>query len=316
MPLLTKADGGARSAPSGDDAEPRAAAPPMVSVIVPHYRDLEGLDVCLAALVRQNYPRDRFEIIVADNASPQGAAAIAERIAGRARLVVVSERGAGPARNGGVKLAVGDVLAFTDSDCQPEAEWLSEGVRALAHCDFVGGAMRVLVRDEQAMSAAEAFEAVFAFDNESYVRRKGFTVTANLICPRDIFEHVGEFRAGVPEDMDWSHRARDAGYLIGYAEQAVVGHPARATWPQLEAKWRRLNAEAYQLSMSIPGARRAWTLKALALPLSPIFDTPKVLTSARLRPWRARLLALAMLYRLRLWRGMNALSLLSARERS
>lgn len=37
------------------------------------------------------------------------------------------------------------------------------------------------------MSGAEAFETVFAFDNERYVKQLHFTVTANLICPRELF---------------------------------------------------------------------------------------------------------------------------------
>ena len=42
----------------------------MVSVVVPHYADLVGLDRCLATLAAQTYPRDRVEIVVADNGSP------------------------------------------------------------------------------------------------------------------------------------------------------------------------------------------------------------------------------------------------------
>jgi glycosyltransferase involved in cell wall biosynthesis len=75
---------------------------PKVSVIIPHYRDLARLDKCLTALGRQTYPRDCIEIIVADNASPEGETAVAAAIAGRSRLVVVREKGAGLARNGGV----------------------------------------------------------------------------------------------------------------------------------------------------------------------------------------------------------------------
>ena len=89
----------------------------FVSVVVPHYRDLRALDLCLDSLARQTLPGNRFEVIVADNNSPEGAAVVEHAIAGRARLVIVNERGAGPARNGGVAVATGNVLAFIDSDC-------------------------------------------------------------------------------------------------------------------------------------------------------------------------------------------------------
>ena len=87
-----------------------------ISVIIPHFNDLGGLAKCLEALSIQTYPRDRFEIIVADNNSPQGQDAVAAVIAGRARMVVVAQKGAGPARNGAVEVASGRLLAFIDSD--------------------------------------------------------------------------------------------------------------------------------------------------------------------------------------------------------
>jgi glycosyltransferase involved in cell wall biosynthesis len=283
---------------------------PKVSVVVPHYRDLTGLDLCLAALGRQTYPRDAIEIIVADNASPEGEAAVAQTIAGRAKLVVVTEKGAGPARNGGVAAATGEILAFTDCDCQPEAAWVAEGVRALAEADFVGGAMKVLVDDPARLTPAEAFERVFAFDNETYVNRKGFTVTANLFCPRALFDAVGGFRNGVSEDVEWSQRATAAGRRIGYAPLAVVGHPARRQWSELQAKWRRLNAETYKLQALRPAGRLRWLARALLLPASALVHTPRVLSSRDLDGADQRLAALGMLYRLRFWRFADALRLL------
>jgi GT2 family glycosyltransferase len=287
------------------------ASRPKVSVIVPHFQDLDGLDRCLDALGRQTYPAGDFEILVADNASPAGETAVAARIAGRARLVVVAEKGAGPARNGGVAASLGETLAFTDSDCVPEPAWLGEGLAALAAFDLVGGRMRVLVGDEACMTGTEAFEAVFAFDNETYVTRKGFTVTANLFCRRAVFEAVGGFRVGVSEDLEWGLRARERGFRIGYAAGAVAGHPARRTWPELTRKWERLSAETFGLVAATPGGRTRWLLRALALPPSALAHTPRVLQSRALHSWRDRGLALAVLYRLRWWRFVDALRLLA-----
>src|ERR1700744_2418554 len=100
-----------------------------VSIIIPHYNDPLALDHCLAALQRQSFPMADREIIVAANGSPQGEAAIRKLIAGRAHLVTVLQKGAGPARNGGVAASSGEILAFTDADCQPEPQWLENGVR-------------------------------------------------------------------------------------------------------------------------------------------------------------------------------------------
>ena len=286
-----------------------AEAMTRVSVVIPHYSDLQSLATCLAALERQTTPPD--EIVVADNASPQGEAAVAQVIAGRARLTTVPEKGAGPARNGGVAVATGDILAFTDCDCVPEPGWLEAGLRALGAHDIVGGAMKVLVADEAGLTGAEAFERVFAFDNRDYVLRKGFTVTANLFCAREVFERVGGFRVGVSEDLEWCQRARGAGYRLGYAPDAVVGHPARRTWAELRRKWLRLNEESFGLALAEPGGRLKWFVRALAMPASAVAHTPRALTSPRLSRASDRAKALGTLFRLRVWRAVHAIALLA-----
>jgi GT2 family glycosyltransferase len=293
---------------SGEGVKPRVSVvAPQVSVVVPHYRDLARLDRCLTALGAQTYSPERLEIVVADNASPEGEAAVAKVIAGRARLTTVAEKGAGPARNGGVAAAAGEVLAFTDADCLPDPGWVAAGVAALEGADFVGGRMQVLVDDPEKPTPVEAFELVFAFDNEHYVTRLGFTVTANLFCRRAVFDAVGGFRVGVSEDLEWSMRARAKGFCLGYAADALVGHPARRTWPELTAKWRRINSETYGLSAGRPGRALGWLLRGALMPLSAVAHTPRALTSPRLSGPAQRWGALEVLYRMRFWRMADAL---------
>jgi len=273
---------------------------PAVSVVVPHFEDLENLGRCLDALDAQTF-RD-FETIVADNASPSGAAAVAAVIAVRATLVIAPERGAGAARNAGVAAATGRILAFTDADCVPDPGWLAAGVAALAATDLVGGAMRVSFADDSAPTPVEAFERVFAFDNRAYVEDKGFSVTANLFTRAHVFDAVGGFRAHVSEDADWCLRARAAGYRIAYAPAAIVAHPARRTWAQLTRKWERLVRESAALHRAHGGGAAGWRLRTWALPLSAVAHLPKVLGSSKLPRFGDRVAAAGILFRLRLWR--------------
>ncbi len=280
-----------------------------VSVIVPHYEDLQHLELCLIALEGQTFPREKFEIVVSDNASPVGETAVSKVIAGRAKLVVTHERGAGPTRNGGVSASTGAILAFTDSDCVPEPQWLQEGIDALSRFDFVGGQMKVLVDDPGQLTSAEAFERAFAFDNEAYVRDKKFTVTANLFCPRALFEKVGGFRVGVSEDVEWCHRAIAAGYRLGYAPKATVGHPARRSWAELRKKWQRMSAEQFALQSQGRGGKLVWLARTFALPLSAVVHTPHALFSPKLSSIGQRVQATSMLYRVRLWRFADGVKL-------
>src|SRR4029077_18870931 len=97
---------------------------------------------------------------------------------------------------------------------------------------------------------AEAFESVFAFHNERYIKDLSFTVTASMFVWRSVFDAVGGFVNGVPEDKDWGIRARRQGFRIRFAPKSIVGHPARRTMPELKRKWRRLMLESGE------GARR------------------------------------------------------------
>lgn len=286
----------------------------MVTVIIPHYSDLERLNLCLSALEQQTLQRSLFEIIVADNMSPQGEAAVRACVDGRARLVFVADRGAGPARNAGAALAHTPYLAFTDADCLPAPDWLESALASLraekdAH-DFVGGAMSVSVQDEGHMTGTEAFERIFAFDNRSYVLSKGFSVTANLVMPKLVFEVVGGFRTGVSEDVEWCHRARSLGFRIGYSPRAVVTHPARFTWQELRTKWRRLQSETAALTFEQPWGRLRWFARAWLLPLSIGPHTIRLITDRTNCGFALKWRAWIILIRLRLWRFVDALRLL------
>ena len=173
----------------------------LISVIVPHLNDYENLDACLTLLEAQSFPGDRTEIIVADNGSSRGFDAVRRLVGSRGRVIEVAERGAGPARNAAVRASRGEALAFIDSDCRPDKRWLEEGILR-AEGSLISSARRidVLVQDPRRMTAAEAFESVFAFRNERYVKDLNFTVTASMFVWRSVFDAVGGFENGVPED--------------------------------------------------------------------------------------------------------------------
>ena len=274
----------------------------LVSVIVPHLDDYDNLDACLTLLQAQSFPGDRMEVIVADNGSSRGLDAVRQIVGNRGRVIEVAERGAGPARNAGVRASRGEAIAFIDSDCRPDRRWLEEGLLELELADFVGGRVDVLVQDPRRMTGAEAFESVFAFRNERYVKSLNFTVTASMFVWRSVFDEVGGFVNGVPEDKDWCVRARRQGFRIRFAAKSIVGHPARRTMLELKRKWRRLVLESYE------GARRdgkgparillrQW---AALLAVAPQAFLP--LASKRLGGIRNRLMAIAALAELRAYR--------------
>lgn len=284
-----------------------------VSVIIPHYDDLANLDLCLAQLEGQAPPGATVDIVVADNNSRCGIDAVRAVARDRARVIPAPIQGAGPARNAGVAATTGEVLAFIDSDCRAQKGWLADGLAALEHADLVGGTVRVSVDDPLRPNPVEAFEQVFAFDNRSYVLKKGFSGTGNLFTRRAVFEAVGGFRTVVSEDADWSHRATAAGFRLAFAADAVVTHPARRTWAELLRRWRRLTREMYALERERGRGGLAWAVRALVVLISPGPHAFKVLAHPDLPDLRARLGAIGVLIAIRAQRAGDMIGLLAGR---
>lgn len=267
------------------------------AIIIPHYNDVERLTRCLAALMPQ--VTTDLELVVVDNGSTQALGGVRSRWPDL-RLVTEPDKGAAAARNRGVAETTAPLLFFLDADCLPAPDWVVRAFQAMKRGDLVGGRIDVFDETPPPRTGAQAFEAVFAFDNRAYVERQGFSVTANLVTRRDVFQATGPFRPGMSEDKDWCLRATAKGFRLAYDDALRVGHPSRGDWPALARKWRRLSAEMFALHGQ--KARLIWAARALVMPFSVLAHLPRVLTSPRLNGASERLPALATLARLRLVR--------------
>lgn len=267
------------------------------SVIIPHYGDVAPLHICLNALATCT-DRHRVEIIVVGN-DPVPISAAFQRNHTGVRFLHAPQPGAAHARNAGVAQARADILFFTDSDCIPDQAALTRVLASAPAHDILGGAVTATVPQGQPLTSAQAFEAVFAFDQAAYVRKKGFSVTACLVTHRRVFDLVGGFKPNVSEDLDWCHRATAIGLAITYDPSIRVSHPCRSTWTGLRSKWRRLTAQTYALNAE---SRTKWIVKACLMPLSIAAHAPRILSSPKLPKARDKVTALFMLARLRLWR--------------
>src|SRR5438034_6680027 len=124
---------------------------PLLCVAVPTRNRAALLRDCLASLVNQNFPADRYEIIVVDDGSTDGTAAVVRQFQAvkqspTVRYVLPEGRGLNAARNAGLQAARGDPIAFVDDDIEAPPSWLRAVVDGVdrhpeAHC--LGGAIRL-----------------------------------------------------------------------------------------------------------------------------------------------------------------------------
>ena len=145
-------------------ASPTMGRPmPRISVVVPIYNVEQYLDECLDSIAAQTF--GDFEVIMVDDGSPDGSAAIARRHAerdGRFRLVARPNGGLGAARNTGTEHATGEFLSFVDSDdvLPPDAYERMIGALDRTGSDFATGNVQRLTREgatRQAYFVSRAF---------------------------------------------------------------------------------------------------------------------------------------------------------------
>jgi glycosyltransferase involved in cell wall biosynthesis len=285
----------------------------MISVIIPHLNQPDGLEACLGSLDAQTLGRPLFEIIVVDNGSAAPPKEVVARHAG-ARLLHESQPGPGPARNTGTRSATGDVLAFIDADCRAHPDWLRNALRALHSSPsgtILGGDVRIWHSENEDFTAIEAYESIFAYRFKLYIEQHGFSGTGNLVMFRADFEKIGPFAGiDIAEDMEWGQRACSAGFRFRYVPEMIVFHPARRSLQELYSKWDRQIQHYLNMAQATPAWRFQWIARALLIFGSPIVDSVTVLNSDRIQGISARLKAIAVLCAIRTHRAFKMLSLL------
>jgi mycofactocin glycosyltransferase len=209
---------------------------PSVTIIIPT-RDRAGdLADCLDALGPLDYPRERLDVIVVDDASlePGAVAEVAARYGAR---LLVNEQNHGPAysRNRAAREARGELLAFVDSDCVAGESWLRElvGYFAWPRVAAVGG--RTLgYYTESPLDRYE--EVASSLDIGAHLRMEAggsdtfYVPTCNLLVRRVVYAELGGLREDqrVGEDVDFCWRLRGVGHYLVYTPQGVVRHKHRA----------------------------------------------------------------------------------------
>lgn len=201
---------------------------PKISVIIPTYRRPELLKKCLAALATQSFLKEDFEVIVvSDGPDAETEAAVREIISGNFRYLALPQKG-GPAaaRNLGWQAAVGTLIAFTDDDTVPDADWLADYLKHYQGENHIAYTGKIVVpRPERPTDHAR---------NTAGLETADF-VTANCAVTRAALEAVGgfdeRFSAAWREDSDLEFRLLETGVPIVKLEDALVVHPVRqAPW--------------------------------------------------------------------------------------
>jgi GT2 family glycosyltransferase len=279
--------------------EPRRASAPRrpVSVVVATCCNPRALERCLRSIFVCDY--DGYEVIVVENrpGSSDTRRMLAERFAHESNLRYVEEPrvGTSRARNAGLALAKGEIVAFTDDDVVVDPGWIRESAQALDRADDIACVTGLILPLELEADSQLLLEQFAGFGKG--FRRRTFRLPearehnplfpytagtigsgASTVLRTDVARRLGGFDATLGpgtlttggEDLDLYIRVLRAGHAVAYEPRAIVWHEHPEGMPRLRrqvyrygiglgamlAKQLLAGPERLRLLRSVPGGLR------------------------------------------------------------
>lgn len=221
--------------------------PPLLSIIVVVWNNLEYLSFCLECLKKQVF--QNYELVLIDNGSRDDATIVVEREYRFANLQtkkLPQNIGFAAANNIGVRMAQGEWIVLLNADAFPEPDWLKKLVEAAEmHPEYAAFSSRQISANatEFLDGAGDAYHGsgmawrnYIGYPAAQYGQesREVFSpCAAAAMYLRDAFLEVGGFDEDLfsyYEDVDLGFRLRLAGYKAYYVADAVVHHVGSATF--------------------------------------------------------------------------------------
>lgn len=216
---------------------------PDASVVLCVYNAERRIGKVLDAMLDQDYPGTKWELVIVDDHSKDSTAAVAkEKARGRRNIRVIQNnpnKGLACSRNIGVAASRGEFIFFTDDDCFVPRDWISKGVDAFRNEPEDVGAIAGDVRIPHDTYIADCisymgypaggnlgFRRMFLVDENNF---SNSLTGGNNIMRRSVLDRLdGPFdeRLKQTNDKDVGIRMRKLGYRIRYHPELTITHMA------------------------------------------------------------------------------------------
>ena len=204
-----------------------------ISVVVPTYDRPLLLKKCLEGLIKQNFPKEEFEVIIVTDGHDEVTCKMIDKVRceNDAKNIfcfsLPEKKGPAAARNKGWRASKGELILFTDDDCIPAEKWVSffwkmytQQQRKIAA--FTGG----IIVPHNGKRPTDHERNTIALEKADFV-------TANCAVTKEALEKVNgfdeAFKMAWREDSDLEFKLLNAGIVIPHVEEAAVFHPVRKT---------------------------------------------------------------------------------------
>jgi len=208
----------------------------LVSIIVLNYNGKDCLDTCLKSLTKLNFPKNKYEIIVVDNNSPDKSWKIAEKY--KIKLIKSNENtGFSGGNNLGLKHSKGKYIALINNDAEVDKEWLNELIKPFKEDNSIGATTSITYHGKNLkkynipwFSGAKIYPMHFV-KHDSLGHKAGYSdypCGCSMMIRKDILEKIGglfdEKFFMYSEDADLGIRLRKHNYKIFYNPKAIAYH--------------------------------------------------------------------------------------------
>ena len=228
---------------------PTSVPPPFVSVVLPVRNEGAFLERSLGAVLGQDYPADRFEVLVVDGRSEDATADVARELAARRERPVVRVldnplHNAAAGMNRGIEAARGAIVVRVDGHTEVEPTFLTESVRTLldTEADCAGGSLRTVGEGAVGRALAAAMASPFGVGASAFRTDPGYEGEVDTVpfgaYRREVFERVGLFDERFVRNQDDEFHLR----LTAAGGRIVITPRVRTTYwcrPSFAAAWRQ-----------------------------------------------------------------------------
>ena len=221
---------------------------PFVTIAIPCFNEERHIAACLEDVLAQDYPEDRFEVLVADGMSTdrtrEALREITERHPGRMRVLDNPRRLQAPAMNAMIAAARGEVIVRMDVHARYAPDYVRQCVAVLDEtgADNVGGAQRAVPETWFQRALCAALESPLGVGGARYrdADMEGFVDTVFLgAFRRKVLNRVGGYddNAVTNEDAELNQRILDAGGKVFLSRKIVVYYMPRDSFRALAKQY-------------------------------------------------------------------------------